>query len=83
MYSVYKEPQMFQHLIKIESAPDPVDQVLRSGLDAIRNSALAPGVRVMQKHIARLLAVSRQLVPQALQLLKKDGFFLDVSRRSQ
>ena len=83
MYSVYKELQMFQHLIKIESAPDPVDQVLRSVLDAIRNSSLAPGTRVMQEHIARLLAVSRQLVPQALQLLKKDGFFLNVSRRSQ
>ena len=52
-------------------------------LDAIRNSSLAPGARVMQEHIAKLLAVSRQLVPQALQLLKKDGFFLDLSRRSQ
>lgn len=68
-------------LIKIESAPDLVDQVYNSLLDAISDGSLAPGARIMQENIAAQLAVSRQPVLQALRLLKKDGFVLDAPGR--
>ncbi len=68
-------------LIKIESAPDLVDQVYRSLLDAISEGSLPPGTRIMQEDIAEQLAVSRQPVLQALRLLKKDGFVLDAPGR--
>ena len=68
-------------LIKIESAPDLVDQVYRSLLDAISDGSMAPGARIMQENIAEQLAVSRQPVLQALRLLKKDGFALDAPGR--
>ena len=72
---------MTQHLIKIEAAPDLVDQVYRSLLDAISDGSIAPGARIMQEDIAAQLAVSRQPVLQALRLLKKDGFVLDAPGR--
>jgi DNA-binding GntR family transcriptional regulator len=68
-------------LIKIESAPDLVDQVYRSLLDAISEGSMAPGFRIMQEDVAAQLAVSRQPVLQALRLLKKDGFVLDAPGR--
>lgn len=72
---------MYPRLVKIESAPDLVDQVYRSLLDAISDGSLAPGARIMQEDIAEQLAVSRQPVLQALRLLKKDGFVLDAPGR--
>lgn len=72
---------MTSHLLKIESAPDLVEQVYNSLLDAISDGSMAPGVRVMQEDIAEQLAVSRQPVLQALRLLKKDGFVLDAPGR--
>lgn len=72
---------MIAHLVKLESAPDLVDQVYRSLLDAISEGSLAPGQRITQEDIAEKLAVSRQPVLQALRLLKKDGFVLDAPGR--
>ncbi len=72
---------MYPQLVKIESAPDLVDQVYHSLLDAISDGSLAPGARIMQEDIAEQLAVSRQPVLQALRLLKKDGFVLDAPGR--
>jgi len=72
---------MTPRLIKIETAPDLVDQVYRSLLDAISDGSLAPGARIMQEDIAEQLAVSRQPVLQALRLLKKDGFVLSAPGR--
>ncbi len=72
---------MVAQLIRLESAPDLVDQVYRSLLDAISDGSLAPGARIMQEEIAAQLAVSRQPVLQALRLLKKDGFVLDAPGR--
>ncbi len=68
-------------LIKIESAPDLVDQVYRRLLDVISDGSMAPGTRLMQEDIAERLSVSRQPVLQALRLLKKDGFVLDAPGR--
>src|SRR5205085_8292508 len=68
-------------LIKLEAAPDLVDQVYRILLDAICDGALAPGQRITQEDIADQLAVSRQPVLQALRLLKKDGFVQDAPGR--
>jgi DNA-binding GntR family transcriptional regulator len=68
-------------LVKLSPAPDLVDQVYRSLLDAISEGSLAPGERITQEDIASRLAVSRQPVLQALRLLKKDGFVLDAPGR--
>jgi DNA-binding GntR family transcriptional regulator len=72
---------MTSQLIKLKSAPDLVDQVYRSLLDAISDGSMAPGARIRQEDIAAQLAVSRQPVLQALRLLKKDGFVLDAPGR--
>jgi DNA-binding GntR family transcriptional regulator len=72
---------MSLQLLKIESTPDLVDQVYRSLLDAISDSSMAPGARIMQEDIAEQLNMSRQPVLQALRLLKKDGLVLDAPGR--
>jgi DNA-binding GntR family transcriptional regulator len=72
---------MTAQLVKLETAPDLVDQVYRALLDAISEGSLAPGRRITQEEIAEQLAVSRQPVLQALRLLKKDGFVLDAPGR--
>lgn len=68
-------------LVQLEAAPDLVDRVYRSLLDAISDGSLAPGQRFTQEEIAQQLAVSRQPVLQALRLLKKDGFVQDAPGR--
>ncbi|MBC7438112.1 MAG: GntR family transcriptional regulator [Bdellovibrionales bacterium] len=72
---------MTAQLVKLEAAPDLVDQVYRALLDAISDGSMAPGQRITQEDIAERLAVSRQPVLQALRLLKKDGFVLDAPGR--
>ena len=74
-------PKMISTLSKIQNAPDLVDQVYRTLLDAISEGQLTPGARLTQEGIAAQLAVSRQPVLQALRLLKKDGFVLDAPGR--
>jgi DNA-binding GntR family transcriptional regulator len=69
------------HLVKLDAAPDLVDRVYRSLLDAILDGSLAPGARLTQEEIARQLAVSRQPVLQALRQLKGDGLVLDAPGR--
>jgi DNA-binding GntR family transcriptional regulator len=68
-------------LVRLESAPDLVDQVYRALRDAISDGSIAPGARLTQEDIAQQLAVSRQPVLQALRLLKKDGFVQDAPGR--
>jgi DNA-binding GntR family transcriptional regulator len=65
----------------LKTAPDLVDQVYRTLLDAISTGAMAPGSRVTQEDIATRLGVSRQPVLQALRELKKDGFVVDAKGR--
>lgn len=72
---------MAPKLVRLETAPDLVDQVYRSLLDAISEGTLAPGQRITQEDIAEQLAVSRQPVLQALRLLKRDGFVQDAPGR--
>ena len=72
---------MTAHLVKLQPAPDLVDQVYRALLDAISEGTLVPGARLTQEDIAERLAVSRQPVLQALRLLKKDGLVLDAPGR--
>ena len=81
LYSVYRLHRMTAHLVKLEAAPDLVEQVYRSLLDAISDGSLAAGVRLNQEDIAERLAVSRQPVLQALRQLKQDGFVLDAPGR--
>ena len=68
-------------LIRLEAAPDLVDQVYRALVDAISDGSLPPGGRITQEDLAAQLAVSRQPVLQALRLLKKDGLVLDAPGR--
>jgi DNA-binding GntR family transcriptional regulator len=68
-------------LVKLQAAPDLVDQAYRALLDAICDGSLAPGARVTQEDLAERLAVSRQPVLQALRLLKKDGLLRDAPGR--
>lgn len=72
---------MTAQLVKLETAPDLVDQVYRALIDAISEGSLAPGERITQEDIAERLSVSRQPVLQALRLLKKDGFVQDAPGR--
>lgn len=72
---------MTAQLVKLETAPDLVEQVYRRLLDAISDGSMTPGQRITQEDIAEQLAVSRQPVLQALRLLKKDGFVLDAPGR--
>ncbi len=72
---------MTAHLVKLQPAPDLVDQVYRALLGAISDGSLEPGARLTQETIAADLAVSRQPVLQALRLLKQDGLVLDAPGR--
>ncbi len=72
---------MAAQLLQLETAPDLVDRVYRTLMDAISDGSLAPGERVTQEEIAQQLAVSRQPVLQALRLLKRDGFLRDAPGR--
>ena len=72
---------MLAQLVKLQAAPDLVDQVYVALLDAISDGSLAPGARVTQEDIAERLEVSRQPVLQAFRLLKKDGLLRDAPGR--
>ena len=64
-------------LIRLETAPDLVEQVYQRLLDAISDGSMAPGTRLTQETVAEQLAVSRQPVLQALRQLKADGLVQD------
>jgi DNA-binding GntR family transcriptional regulator len=68
-------------LIRLQATPDLVERVYSALLDAISEGSLAPGARITQEEIALQLAVSRQPVLQALQLLRKDGLVNDAPGR--
>jgi DNA-binding GntR family transcriptional regulator len=68
-------------LSRIAWSPDLTEQVYQRLLHAICDGDLAPGARLTQEELAAALGVSRQPVLQALRLLKKDGFVIDVGRR--
>ena len=72
---------MVAQLIKLQVAPDLVDQVYEALLDAISGGTLAPGVRITQDELAARFSVSRQPVLQALRLLKQDGLVQDAPGR--
>ncbi len=83
LYSVYgiQVPAVTAYLVKLQTAPDLVERVYHSLLDAISDGSLAPGARLTQEEIAEQLAVSRQPVLQALRLLRKDGLVQDAPGR--
>lgn len=68
-------------LTRLEAAPDLVERVYETLLDAISDGSLAAGERLAQDEIAERLSVSRQPVLQALRLLKKDGLVEDAPGR--
>ncbi|MDB5802997.1 MAG: GntR family transcriptional regulator [Betaproteobacteria bacterium] len=68
-------------LTQLQVAPDLVEQVYTSLLNAISVGEMAPGARLTQEELAEQLAVSRQPVLQALGLLKRDGLVVDAPGR--
>lgn len=68
-------------LTQLQVAPDLVDQVYTSLINAISVGEMAPGARLTQEELAEQLAVSRQPVLQALRLLKRDGLVVDAPGR--
>jgi DNA-binding GntR family transcriptional regulator len=58
-------------LTQLDSQPDLVERVHRALADAISTGQLPPLARITQEDVARQLAVSRQPVLQALQLLER------------
>jgi DNA-binding GntR family transcriptional regulator len=84
VYSVYRPDSrlpLSARLIRLQATPDLVERVYSALLDAISEGSLAPGARITQEEIALQLAVSRQPVLQALQLLRKDGLVNDAPGR--
>src|SRR5262249_21846350 len=65
----------------VDIAPELSEQVYERLLEAICEGVLAPGARLRQEELAANFDVSRQPVLQALRMLKKDGFVIDVGRR--
>jgi DNA-binding GntR family transcriptional regulator len=62
-------------------APNLIDRVHLSLVDAIADGSLAPNERLTQEEIARKLSVSRQPVSHALQLLKRQGLVVEQGKR--
>ena len=65
----------------LRMVPNLIEQVHDRLVDAIADGTLAPGVRVTQEELADHLAVSRQPVSHALQLLKRQGLVVEHGRR--
>jgi DNA-binding GntR family transcriptional regulator len=62
-------------------APNLVEQVQGAILGEIASGQLAPGERIIQEQIAKMLGVSRQPVQQALLLLRRLGVLHDAPGR--
>ena len=62
LYTESKDDRMTAELVKLQAAPDLVDQVYRALLDAISDGSLAPGMRVTQEDLAARAGVSVQMV---------------------
>jgi DNA-binding GntR family transcriptional regulator len=61
--------------------PNLIAQVHGRLVDAIADGTLAPGERLTQEVVAERLAVSRQPVSHALQLLKRQGLVVEQGKR--
>ena len=68
-------------LRRIDFAPDLTEQAYERLLEAICSGELPPQTRLTQQEVAASLNVSRQPILQALRMLRKDGFVIDVGRR--
>src|SRR5258707_5840510 len=62
-------------------APNLIERVHLSLVDAIADGSLAPNERLTQEEIAQRLSVSRQPVSHALQLLKRQGLVVEQGKR--
>lgn len=61
--------------------PNLMEQVHARLVDAIADGTLPPGERLTQEDLAERLAVSRQPVSHALQLLRRQGLVIDSGKR--
>jgi DNA-binding GntR family transcriptional regulator len=65
----------------LNALPNLIEQVHLRLVDAIADGTLAPGERVTQEQLADRLAVSRQPISHALQLLKRQGLVVELGKR--
>jgi DNA-binding GntR family transcriptional regulator len=68
-------------ITRLEVQPDLAQQVYDALLNAICTGQFAEGQRVTQEEIAEQLAVSRQPVVQAFQMLRREGFLTEAGRK--
>ena len=68
-------------IARVDLVPELSEQVYERLLEAICEGVLVSGARLRQEELAANFDVSRQPVLQALRMLKKDGFVIDVGRR--
>jgi DNA-binding GntR family transcriptional regulator len=65
----------------LDPQPALIDRAYEQLVEAIADGTLAPGQRIRQEELGRLLGVSRQPVSHALQLLKKQKLVEENGRR--
>jgi DNA-binding GntR family transcriptional regulator len=65
----------------LDSQPAFIDRAYEQLAEAIANGTLAPGRRIRQEELGRMLGVSRQPVSHALQLLKQRRLVEEKGRR--
>jgi DNA-binding GntR family transcriptional regulator len=65
----------------LDTQPVLIDRVYERLVEAIADGTLAPGQRIRQEELGRMLGVSRQPISHALQLLKQQKLVAENGRR--
>src|SRR5260370_7074972 len=68
-------------LLPLDPQPALIDRAYERLVEAIADGTLAPGQRIRQEELGRMLGVSRQPVSHALQLLKQQKLVEESGRR--
>ena len=66
---------------RLDLQPALIDRAYERLVEAIANGTLAPGQRIRQEELGRVLGVSRQPISHALQLLKQQKLVVENGRR--
>src|SRR6516162_11639618 len=65
----------------LDSQPALIDRTYERLVEAIADGTLAPGQRIRQEELGRVLGVSRQPISHALHLLKQQKLVAEHGRR--
>jgi DNA-binding GntR family transcriptional regulator len=72
---------MSERMQRLDLQPALIDRAYERLVEAIANGTLAPGQRIRQEELGRVLGVSRQPISHALQLLKQQKLVVENGRR--